>query len=82
MSAEKFPHAADIPVILKGFPSDLNEKWIYHEFENYAIGGQVRFEGDHGYLAGSWVFSADKEFLDNLEYLVINWDENIRNSLI
>lgn len=82
MSAEKFPHAADIPVILKGFPTDLNEKWIYHEFDNYAIGGQIKLEKENCYLAGSWVFSADKEFLDSLDHLVVNWDEKIRNSII
>jgi len=82
MSAEKFPLAADIPVILKGFPRELNGVWIYHEFDNYAIGGQIKFEGEHCYLAGSWVFSADKEFLDNLDCLVVDWDEKIRNSII
>ncbi len=82
MSAEKFPYAAAIPVLLEGFPRDLDREWIYHEFSDHAVGGQIKFEGDHSYLAGSWVFSADKDWLDGLECLVIAWDEKIRDSII
>jgi hypothetical protein len=81
MSVEKFPYAVSVPVIIEGFPLDLEGEWIYHEFDDYAVGGQIRF-GDDAYLAGGWVFSADKEFLDSLEYLVVRWEEGIRNSVI
>ena len=82
MSEEKFPHAVSVPVLLEGFPRDLDGAWIYHEFDNYAIGGQVTFKEDYSCLEGSWVFSVDKEFLDSLEYLVVEWDEKIRDSVI
>jgi|YNPMSStandDraft_1061717.scaffolds.fasta_scaffold106191_2 hypothetical protein len=82
MNEEQYPHAVSVPIILEGFPYDLDGAWIYHEFENYAIGGEITFKKDYSYLAGGWVFSTDKEFLDNLEYLVVEWSEEIRNSII
>jgi hypothetical protein len=79
---EAYLYSASIPILLEGFPYSLDGALIYHEFGDYAVGGEVTFGKDYSYLAGSWVFSNDKGFIDSLEYLVIEWNEGFRNSVV
>ncbi len=71
-----------IPILLEGFPFDLDGALIYHEFETYAIAGEIKFGKDYAFLVNGWVITDDKEFFDDLDILVVEWEEGIRNSVI
>jgi len=71
-----------IPILLERFPFDLDGALIYHEFETYTVAGEVKFTKDYAFLADGWVITDDKEFFDDLDILVVEWDEKIRNSVI
>jgi len=82
MNEETYLYSVSVPIILEGFPYDMDGALIYYEIGDYAVGGEVTFGKDYSYLAGGWIFSNNKEFINGLEYLVIEWTEEIRNSLI
>jgi len=82
MNAEAYLYSVSIPILLEGFPYDMDGALIYYEIGDYAVGGEVTFGKDYSYLTGSWVFSNNKEFIDSLEYLVIEWNEEIRNAVV
>jgi hypothetical protein len=79
---EGYQYSVSIPILIESFPFDMDGALIYYETGDYAIGGEVTFGKDYAYLAGGWVFSNDKDFLDSLEYLTVEWDEKIRDSII